>query len=129
MLLVDYYFDRKLSMKLIYEKWFYFLLSFITGIAGIYFLRIDGSLGASHNYFSIFQRIFIGPYSFVIYFIKSLLPYKMVPIHPFPNPDSWNFYASLVIAPSIIGSTYFFYHTHKKNHGYGDTFLYLQYHT
>ena len=114
MLLVDYYFDRKLSMKLIYEKWFYFLLSFITGIAGIYFLRIDGSLGASHNYFSIFQRIFIGPYSFVIYFIKSLLPYKMVPIHPFPNPDSWNFYASLVIAPSIIGSTYFFYHTHKK---------------
>jgi hypothetical protein len=115
MLLVDYYFGRTLSMKLIYEKWLYFFISLVTGAVGIYFLRFGGeSLGASHNYFSIFQRIFIGPYSFVIYFIKSLLPYKMVPIHPYPDPNSWSFYASIIIAPSIIGSTYYFFHTHKK---------------
>jgi Tfp pilus assembly protein PilF len=115
MLLIDYYFGRKLRINLVYEKWLYFFIALATGIAGIYFLNVGGeSLGASHHYFSIFQRIFIGPYSFVIYVIKSLLPYKMVPIHPYPNPDSWNFYASLVIAPSIVGSTYYFYHTHKK---------------
>jgi hypothetical protein len=115
MLLVDYYFGRTLSMKLIYEKWLYFFISLVTGAVGIYFLRFGGEiLGASHNYFTIFQRIFIGPYSFVIYFIKSLLPYKMVPIHPYPNPNSWSFYASIIIAPSIIGSTYYFFHTHKK---------------
>lgn len=116
MLLIDYYFGRKLSINLVYEKWLYLFISLATGIVGIYFLKIGGeSLGASHHFFSIFQRIFIGPYSFVIYVIKSLLPYKMVPIHPYPNPDSWYFYASLVIAPSIIGSTYYFYYTHKKN--------------
>ena len=44
MLLVDYYFGRKLSLKLVYEKWLYFLLSLITGIVGIYFLKTHGSV-------------------------------------------------------------------------------------
>ena len=124
MLLVDYYFGRKLSMNLVYEKWLYFFISLVTGAVGIYFLRFGGeSLGASHHYFSIFQRIFIGPYSFVIYFIKSLLPYKMVPIHPYPDPNSWSFYASIIIAPSIIGSTYYFFHTHKKTMVFGILFF------
>jgi hypothetical protein len=114
MLLVDYYFDRKLSMKLIYEKWFYFLLSFITGIAGIYFLRIDGSLGETNNHFSFFERHLPASFSYLVYLVKSALPYKMSPLYPYPEKISWIFYVSQVSVFSLFGTTYYFFRKKKK---------------
>jgi regulator of sirC expression with transglutaminase-like and TPR domain len=114
MLLVDYYFDRKLSMKLIYEKWFYFLLSFITGIAGIYFLRIDGSLGEINNHFSFFERHLPAAFAYLVYWVKSAVPYKMLPIYPYPEEISWVFYVSQLLVFLLFGATYYFFRKKKK---------------
>ena len=111
MLLVDYYFDRKLSLKLIYEKWFYFLLSLATGIVGIYFLRVDGGIG-SNTPFSL-ERVFIGSYSYIVYLIKSVVPYQLVPVYSYPARITWIFYASIVPALTILGLIYYFFL--KKN--------------
>jgi hypothetical protein len=59
MLLVDYYFDRRLNMKLVYEKWLYFLLSLITGIVGTNFLKVHGTLEVN-NAVPVFKRILFG---------------------------------------------------------------------
>jgi tetratricopeptide (TPR) repeat protein len=113
MLAVDYYFDRKLSMKLIYEKWLYFLLSLVTGIIGLYFARVEG-LSEVNKAVPILKRIFIGSYSYIVYIVKSVVPYEMVPIYPFPDILDWTFYASMVIALFIFGSIYYFFLNKKK---------------
>ena len=113
MLLVDYYFDRKLNLKLLYEKWLYFALSLVTGIAGIYFLRVDGGI-ENNNLFSFFERLFIGSYAFIVYIIKSLVPYKLVPVYSYPADISWIFYISMVPVLSILGLIYYFLQRGKK---------------
>ncbi len=113
MLLVDYYFDRKLSMKLVYEKWLYFLLSLITGIVGIYFLRVIGAL-ENEIFPPYFKRMFLGSYSYIVYIIKSVVPYRMVPAYFYPDEIGWMVYASMVPALSIIGLIYYFFLQKKK---------------
>lgn len=113
MLLVDYYFGRKLRMKLLYEKWLYFSLSLVTGIAGIYFLRIDGGIG-NNNLFPFIKRIFIGSYSYIVYMIKSIVPYRLVPVYPYPAEMDWVYYASMIPVICIFGLTYYFFLKRKK---------------
>jgi tetratricopeptide (TPR) repeat protein len=113
MLLVDYYFDRKLSIRLVYEKWHYFLLSLATGIAGIYFLKTPG-ISKISEYFPFSKKLFFASYSFVIYFIKSVVPYEMVPVYPFPDSLDWTFYASMVLALSILSLIVYFFLRKKK---------------
>jgi len=121
MLLVDYYFDRKLSLKLVYEKWLYFLLSLITGIVGIYFLRVDGGI-ESNGAFS-FDRIFIGSYSFMVYIIKSIVPYELVPVYSYPAEINWIFYVSILPALAILGSVYYFFLKKRKGLVFGLLFF------
>ncbi len=101
MVLVDYYFGRKLSLKLVYEKWLYFSFSLVTGIVGLYLLRVDGGI-QNNTLFSFFERLFIGSYSYIVYLIKSLFPYRMVPVYPYPATLGWEFYASLLPAIGIL---------------------------
>jgi len=112
MLLVDYYYDRKLTLRLIYEKWLYFLLSLATGIVNIYFLRVEGSIGSSTP-FSL-ERIFIGSYSYMVYIIKSVVPYELVPVYSYPAKLNLIFYTSLIPALIILGLICYFFLNKKK---------------
>jgi tetratricopeptide (TPR) repeat protein len=111
MLLIDYYFGRKLSLKLIYEKWFYFLLSFVIGLVGLFFLK-DSPVSKYNADYPFGERIFLASYTYVLYLIKSFLPYKMVPFNPFPEKITWMFYASTAFVLPALGATYYFF---KKN--------------
>ena len=83
MLLVDYYFKRPLKLKLVLEKWSFFLLSLVIGLVGIYFLRQQGSMEDATNY-TIFQRLMVGGYTLGVYLAKFIFPYKMSPLYPYP---------------------------------------------
>jgi tetratricopeptide (TPR) repeat protein len=113
MLLVDHFFDRKLSLKLFYEKWFYFILSLVTGLVGIYFLNVAGGFEVNHPP-PLFKNLLMGSYSYVAYIIKSIVPYKMVPLYPFPKYFDWTFYVSMILSLLILGSTCFFIKKEKK---------------
>jgi hypothetical protein len=123
MLAVDYYFDRKLSIKLVYEKWLYFFLSLLTGIIGLYFNMAGESGKGINEYLTFINRIFIGSYSYIVYLIKSIVPYQMVPIYPHPGIIGWGFYLSAVTIFSVLGLVYFLYRKKKKELVFGLLFF------
>lgn len=83
MLLVDYYYRRPLYIKLLLEKWAFFLLALVIGLVGIYFLRQQGSMEDATNY-TFIQRLMIGGYTLGVYLVKFIFPYKMSPLYPYP---------------------------------------------
>ena len=125
LVLVDYYFDRKLSMKLIYEKWHYFLLSFITGIAGMFFLKTDGSLAKINDHFTFFEKHLPASFAYLVYWVKSAVPYRMLPLYPYPEDISWIFYVSQMLVFSLWGVTYYFFRKKKKVLVFGILFFTL----
>jgi len=111
MLCIDYWRGRKLGFKLIIEKIPYFTMSLIIGVMGIMALKSQGSL-ESNSTFEPWQRLFVGCYSYMVYLVKSLVPYKMVPMYPYPEKMPWFMYASMALVPIYLGG---FYYAWKKN--------------
>ncbi len=85
LVLIDFYHERKFSVKPLLNKLPFFLLSLATGIAGMYLLGKQGTLEAN-TVLPFFQRIFIGTGSLCVYLVKSIIPYSLSAIYP--NPDS-----------------------------------------
>lgn len=96
LLLIDYFFGEKFRVKQLLNKIPFFVLSLITGIAGFYFLGKEGSL-ETNTILPFFQRIFIGTYSFVVYIIKSVVPFELSAIYPYPARLTLLFYASALL--------------------------------
>jgi len=112
LLLIDYWYNRKTDRKLILEKTPYFLLALATGIAGIWFLRQQGSLDTGTS-FPLVQRLFIGSYSFVVYLIKSVVPWEMSALYPYPHKISAIFYLSMIPALAVIAVPVFKFKSNK----------------
>ena len=111
MLAIDYLLKEKLTWKDLYSKWFYFAISLAGGLLGIYFLQDQGSLESNATY-PIWQRVFIGSYSYIVYLIKSVVPYRLSPLYPYPNTFPPLFYPTILIAPALLG---FLWWSFKKN--------------
>ena len=111
MLLVDYYFRRPLTVKLVIEKWAFFLLSLVIGLIGVYFLRQQGSMEDATNY-SFLQRLMIGGFSLGVYLLKFIFPYKMSPLYPYPATLPPEVYTGPVVALAILA---FIYVAYKKD--------------
>lgn len=111
-LLVDYWFGRKFDFKTIAEKVPYFAGSLITGLAGVFFLKEFGSLETTET-FSFAERLFIGSYSFMVYIIKSILPFNLSALHPYPEKISTLFYLSMIPAIAIAFISVFTFRKYK----------------
>jgi len=95
MILIDYYFDGKLDFKKILMKAPMFMMSLIIGVVGIIKLRNYGTLDSQADYSGL-QRIFIGSWQYTIYLTKSIVPFKMSPLYPYPPSIPFHFYLSFV---------------------------------
>lgn len=95
MILIDYYFDGKLDIKKMLAKTPFFLGSIAIGVFGIMKLGDQGSLESQADYNSL-QRIFVGSWQYTIYLIKSIVPYKMSPLYPYPPKIPAYFYVSFL---------------------------------
>ena len=111
MLAVDYWFKRSLRFNLIIEKIPLFLGSLAFGMLGVFFLGEEGSLDSNSAGYSFIQRIFVGTYSFLIYIVKSVAPFRLSPLYPYPHTMPWFIYASAAAVPIYIG---LFYYSWKK---------------
>jgi protein O-mannosyl-transferase len=111
-ILIDYWFEKKLTLKSGFEKIPFFLLSMVTGLVGIYFLRQQGSLDVG-NTLPIFQRLFIGSYSYMVYIIKSVIPYQISALYVFPTKLAFIHYISMVPALAVLLVTYFSFKTKR----------------
>ncbi len=123
LLVIDYYKGGLKGVKTILDKWIYFILALLFGVLGIYFLADQGSLSTNAT-FNSFQRLFIGMYSLSVYLIKSVLPYQLSALYPYPaDLTLWHylsalsflsFFAALFYAyrrkltPLVFGLSWFF---------------------
>ncbi len=84
MLCFDYLRQRELRWQEVLAKAPYFAMSLAVGLAGIYFLGRDGSLTDATDY-TFIDRLAVGAYAYTVYLIKSVLPYEMSPLYPYPS--------------------------------------------
>lgn len=112
MLLVDYYYRRPLNIKLVIEKWAFFLLSLAIGLLGIYFLKDQGSINDTTTY-DLVDRLFIGGYSLGVYVAKFIFPYTMSPLYPYPAVLQWTIKVFAMIA--VTGLLSFVIVAYKKD--------------
>lgn len=95
LVLIDYYFDGKLNFKKILYKTPLFIGSLIIGYINIKFLREQGSFETNTTYEGI-DRLFIGSFQYTVYLIKSLVPYRMSPLYPYPASMPAIYYVSII---------------------------------
>ena len=101
LLVIDFFREGRFTFRQILNKIPFFVLSLATGLAGIHFLSLEGSLETG-NIMPIWERIFIGSYSLLIYLVKSVIPYELSAIYPFPARLTWMHYVSLPVALALV---------------------------
>lgn len=111
MIAVDIYLDEKYEWKSIFKKLPYFLLSLFFGLLGLIFLKDQGALETTVTY-PAWQRIFVGSYSYMIYLIKAIVPFRMSPLYPYTPAMPAYFYPTIVLFPALAYGLYMMY---KKN--------------
>jgi len=82
MLLIDYYFHRKLRWKMIIEKLPFLIISVILGI-----VAMQSQKQAVQNMapdMSFIEHISVVSYSFIMYLVKAVVPFKLSAIYPYP---------------------------------------------
>jgi protein O-mannosyl-transferase len=125
MMAVDYFMDKKWELKTIFNKIPFLLLSLVFGIVGVVMLKEFGSLDSADDTISwnFFQRLFLGAFSFIIYLIKLIIPFRMSPLYPYPSSFPWYFYPSMLIAPVVLYTLYISYKREYKALFFGLTFF------
>ena len=123
LLLIDYYLCEKFTFKQILNKIPFFILSLATGLAGIYILMNKGELDTG-TAVPIIQRIFIGTFSLCAYLVKSVFPYQLSAIYPYPEKLSVLYYASPVLL-MIIGLLIYKSGRYRKDLVFGSLFFLL----
>ncbi len=102
LVLIDYLHDGRFTLKQFLTKWYLFAGSLAFGILGIYLLGEQGSLESTTNY-SDFQRLFIGSFSYLIYLIKSIVPFRLSPLYPYPQNFPAGFYPTILVFVATLG--------------------------
>lgn len=122
LLALDYWEKRQLNLKLIIEKTPFWVFSLLFGIAGIIFLGEDGSLKDQTQY-SIFERLLVGAYSYVVYLFKWIFPYEMSPMYPYPSSLNSLFYAAPLGVVSVAGLFWFAFKQELRAVAFGIAFF------
>ncbi len=121
-LAIDYIKNRPLKWSLIFEKWHLFLMSLAFGLLGVYMLRDFGTLENKVEY-PIWQRLFVGSWSYLIYLVKSVVPFRMVPLYPYEPKMPVFFYPSMIIAPITLWLFWKAFKSKKKFFVFGILFF------
>ena len=85
LLVIDYYFERKLfSKKIIIEKIPFFSLSLLFGIIAVNVQKTTGAVMDIVDY-NFFNRVVIAGSNVVQYLFKLLIPYNLSGVYPYPE--------------------------------------------
>lgn len=84
LLLLDYYYKRGFSWRLILEKAPFFLGSVAIGLASIDSRKVVDSIGSFSDYYSFIEKVGLSSYTLVLYFWKSLVPSKLMTYYGYP---------------------------------------------
>ena len=111
MLAIDFILNRawKSPKVLILEKLPWWILSLTFGLVNIYFLKNENSLNSDQSVvaFNFIDKLAVGTYSYAIYLIKWIYPYKMSPLYPYPPELPVQAYVSLAVVPVALAGFLF----------------------
>ncbi|MGL4632390.1 MAG: tetratricopeptide repeat protein [Leadbetterella sp.] len=109
---LDYLLDKDFGIiRAGLSKALFFALSLGFGVLGLVTLKDQGSLTEVGGQFAVWQKIFIGSYSYCIYLIKLIIPYEMVPLYPYQSEFQAIYYPSIIVF-FLLG--FGLYHLYKK---------------
>jgi len=101
LLLFDYYYQRKFSIKLLTEKIPFLLASCAIGILTVYFRTDSGNTQLPVDYL-FFDRIFLTCYSLVSFSIKSVIPFHLSEVYAYPVKLHWFLPICYYLSPILI---------------------------
>ena len=83
MMCLDYLRRGRLGWSDVLAKAPYLAMSLAVGLVGVFALGSSGSLEDATNY-TFLERLAVGAYSYTVYLAKSVWPYEMSPLYPYP---------------------------------------------
>jgi tetratricopeptide (TPR) repeat protein len=83
LLLLDYWYSRKFTSRVIVEKIPFFLVSIIFAV--LTFNIQSKTAIASLDFYPLWTRFFFATYSSMIYIVRFFVPYPLSAFHPFPQ--------------------------------------------
>jgi protein O-mannosyl-transferase len=111
MLAIDFLLDKKLTLAQVLRKLPFFALSLGFGLYGLTALDAEGSLDTNSNTYAMWQRIFVGTYSYMVYIVKWIVPYRLSPLYPYDSKLPTSFYPTIVMLPITL---FALWHAYKK---------------
>jgi tetratricopeptide (TPR) repeat protein len=110
-LLLDYFLERKWSIKIVVEKLPLFAFSLVMGVITLLAQRPDTVLVTGISAFSLVDRFFIICYMPLFYLFKSIFPFALSNYYDFPSRLNWLHY----ISPAIVAVCGFFIYKVRNN--------------
>jgi hypothetical protein len=106
LILLDWYFKRRISLKVVLEKALFFATSFIIAFMTITFFVKNVYTAADKrtitNIFNLFEQITLGGYAYSVYILKSVIPYATSPLYPMPASLHLEHWVGAVMAVGIF---------------------------
>jgi tetratricopeptide (TPR) repeat protein len=106
LVLLDWYFRRKICLKVILEKVVFFAGSLASGLLGMIFyfknVYITTDSKAIVNAFSFLEQIMLGGYAYTVYILKSVFPYATSALYPTPTALNVEHWAGAAMAAIIF---------------------------
>ncbi|HRC32268.1 MAG TPA: tetratricopeptide repeat protein [Bacteroidia bacterium] len=100
LIMLDYWYDRKLSVRLVIEKILFVIPSVIIGIIQVKSVDQAGTI-AKGGSFNFVDKISIACHNLLQYFVKLIAPINLSAFYPYPTLETgklpWDFYASPIV--------------------------------
>jgi protein O-mannosyl-transferase len=107
----DYYYDRKLSWKLVAEKTPFFAVAAVFIIVTYFARNTVGHIQKFPMEFGTIDKLFLPLYSMFFFFEKLIIPTKLSAFHIYPHKSGaflpWEYYFSAIALSAIAAGAYF----------------------
>ena len=113
---VDFFLQRKFSLKLFIEKIPFFLLSISFGLLAIYYQKSTDAI-QDPTLFAYYERIIFACYGTIMYLFKLILPIHLSTFYPYPLYENGYLPIEFYLAPlGILALAFFIYKYLKTPH-------------
>jgi tetratricopeptide (TPR) repeat protein len=110
--LMDFYFSRKFTWRLILEKIPFLILAVVMGIISVISSKAAGSMETGGMGYGFSDRIFFATHNLINYAAKLVYPYGLTAYYQYPDSVGLEYYISAVIV--LIAAVFIFFSI-KKN--------------
>lgn len=127
LLVIDYFYDRKLlSKKVVFEKLPFFAIALSFGLIAIFAQQSTWGEGLSQQHYPFYQRIMFASFAYAQYVLKAFVPYQIAGFYPYPEKlEIGNIIIYLLSMLAIIGLIILFFKKFKTSKVFTFSFLFF----